>query len=480
MTPPSRGKKLGSVTFVVDERISREKQSLLARTVNAIRPFVDLKMEAGSITETELVKKLEVEQPSLVLVPWYRYLAWSRVEALYGLTRTTGPTFAGYFCEPIAPYELGEHADHLRTILFDFGSTTPAEVVLLIKSLIIDTRRAGMKPLLENGTPIYTEAWFSGTGLGTRMDSVLGLQEVSNNLDWKKRAASIRICLSSLWSLVYEEGPGKSDFHQAITASSPKAYFQVGADRRCLVMRLCYTMPIWGPKETLSAFWPKSDKPNSAAQLLLRHADFVRVHRIPENNDIEVVAGFLASAPAERAPDSVHGIWVEPLAASLVMEMPFQAPGPGVPQLTLLPNSPGVEQMQVRQRAKEQEKTTSEIGDKILELKRELAERDALIRDLRAGGVGTALPLPPPDAEALLDAFQEKYMEACFQISQFEKQITELETRKGSRLEIETLRNRMESLLAREQGWIKRIAAALDYYKTSVGTRVPRKKASGE
>lgn len=474
--PPN---KIGQITFVLDERLSREKQSLLARTVNALRPFADLKMESGSITETELLKKLEGAPPGLVLAPWYRYLAWSKVEALYGLTRTSGPTFAGYFCEPVLPYELGETADHLRAILLDFGTSTPAEVALLIKSLMVDTQRAGIKPLLDANAPIYTEAWFASAGQGSRMDTVLALPEIAGNPDWAKRAAAIRICLSALWSLVYEEGPGKSEFQQAITASSPKAYFQLGADRRCLAMRLCYTMPMWGPKEALAAFWPQVDRPSSAPQLLRRHADLVRVHRIPENNDIEVTIGFFATAGAERAPESIHTLWVEPLSASVVLEVPFQAPGAegSSVQLRPLPGAPSNEISLNQGKARELERNASETAQKIQELKREIAARDNLIRELRTGGVGTAMPIPPPDAESLLEAFQEKYFEAKYQIRQFELQILDLEERKGSRMEIDALRNRMDILLAREQGWVQRLTAALEIYRESA--RAKKAKLGG-
>lgn len=464
-----RSKKSGSIFFVMDERLSREKSTLLARTINALRTIADIHVITGGISEEDLLKKLEEKTPQLVLAPWYRYLAWSRVEAFYGLTRTSGPTFAGYFCEPLLPYELGETADHLRAILLDFGSLSPSEVTMLVKALLSDTRRAGLLPLLESGTTVYCENWYSGQGLGARMDTLLSLPEIANS-DWSRRGNAIRVCMNALWSLIYDDGPGKSDFHQAITPSSPKAYFQVAADRRLLTLRLCYTMPAWGPKEALTAFWPDKKKFAAAPQLLLRFADFVRVHRITENNDIEIVAAFLSSRvqpETDAAADAVRTLWIEPLTARLVSEVPFESPSPVAPHLKPLPPIPGAGEPKLHARSAQgaQERFIMDAAVKIRDLKKLLTERDEMIRDLRAGGVGTAQPLPPPDAESLLEAFQERYFEARFQIRQFEIQIHQMESRGVTPQEIETIRLKMQALANREQAWIRKLAQAIEAYR---------------
>lgn len=468
MRSHSGPRKLGSILVVADERLSREKQAILARTLNALRTVADLKLIGGANgapSEDELLKHLEQKPYQLVLAPWYRYLAWTRVEAFYGLTRTNGPTFAGYFCEPIQPYELGEEADHLRAILLDLGSLQPHESILLIKSLADDKKRSGLLPLLEADTQIYCENWYSGQGLGLRMDAVMGLPEIANT-DWSKRGNAIRCCLTALWSLIYEEGPGKSEFHQAITANSPKAYFQVGSDRRSLVMRLCYSMSSWSHKDALRAFWPRGNQPSSPYQLLLRHADFVRVHRIAENTDLEITAGLVTSAPAERDGEHVRSLWIEPLTAHAVSEVPFEAPSPSSSHLKLLPTvSLADSRLRSESAAQARERFIVDAAVKIRDLKKLLTERDELIRELRSGGIGTAAPLPPPDMEALLEAFQERFFDARYQIRQFELQIAEMEKKGATAEEIEGLRARMRQLAEKEKEWLRTLAATLEAQK---------------
>src|SRR5579859_558845 len=143
--------KLPTIAFVFDERLSRQRGAILTRIVNSIRQYAKIELISGKISEEELLKKLENAQYDLVLAPWYRYLAWSKIEGFYGLTRTSGPTFAGYFCESILPYELGEQADHYRAILLDFCNLDVAAIRLLMKSLLADARRTGILPLLSQG-----------------------------------------------------------------------------------------------------------------------------------------------------------------------------------------------------------------------------------------------------------------------------------------------------------------------------------------
>jgi hypothetical protein len=323
------------------------------------------------------------------------------------------------------------------------------------------------------------------------MDQVLALAEISKS-DWIARATSVRIALSALWSLVYEEGPGKSEFAQTITGSSPKAYFQVAADKNALLLRLCYTMSSWSPKDTLAHFWPDAKALASPAQLLLRYCDFTRVHIVSETNDVEIVAGFLASKPSEKTPNEVRTFWVEPLAPNLISEIPFEAPGPDAPQLKPLSATAGISPQKAArnletefgsspsQSQSEDTDDTIPAGDptnppahskdrfliraakKIQELKALLLDRDQTIRELRSGGVGTSKPLPPPDAEALLEAFQGKYFEAKYQIRQIELKIVEMETQGATPAEVQALKMRMAELAAREREWIKTLAATID------------------
>jgi len=454
----------------MDERISRERAQIVMRVVNTLRHSAEIVVMGGGTTEDELLKKLEERNVHLVLLPWYRYLAWSKAEAFFGLTRTNGPTIAGYFADQLRPYELGDPADHLRAIFLDFAHLTTHESLVLLRSLIPDFRRAGIRPLIDPTTPIYCENWYGGQGHGTRIETILSMSEIAND-EWQKRAAALRISLMALWSLVYEEGPGKGEFAQAAAGRTPKAYFQMGVDRHSLMLRLCYSMGSMSPKDALGAFWPNAEHPTAPAQLLTRYADFVRVHTIAEAGDVEITVGFFPSAPADKAPQDTHTLWIEPLSAQVVTEVPFEAPSPANPYLRALPGSPAAAQAAPthkgpttvgEEETRAKERFIFNAASKIRELKKALYDRDEVIKELRSGGVGTAPSMPPPDAEGLLEAFQERYFEARYQIRQFEIQIRDAETLGASPQALEQLRQKIQGLILKEQQWIQKIAQTLE------------------
>ena len=465
-------KKLGSIAFVVDERLSRERAAILNRSINALRQIAHVEVIPGDIRELDLVKKLELQTYQLVVVPWYRYLQWSKVEAFYGLTRNSGPTFAGYFCEGVLPYELGEQADHFRAILLDFSELATSELTDLIACLVQDIKRSGLRPLLEPSTQIYTENWQGNAGLGAKMDSIMAIPEILNT-DWTKRANAIRIALCALWSLVYDEGPGKGELLQAIAGKSPRAYFQLGVDNSFLAMRLVFSAPNWTPKDALAAFWPDSKNATAPSQLLMKYSDFLRVHTVSDTTDVEIVVGYYKSAPSVNAHQNVHTLWVEPISANLIDEIPFMQPSAQARHLKPFPelSADGIAKPSVDPTATSREyKFILEAARKIRELKKVLITKDQLLQELRSGGVGTSQPLPPPDAESLLDAFQERYCDARFQIRQFELRIVELQKKGASEAELEALRLRIAALTSREQSWIKKIASTLEAYRDAKKT----------
>ncbi|OFZ17943.1 MAG: hypothetical protein A2X94_08600 [Bdellovibrionales bacterium GWB1_55_8] len=451
---------------MVDPRLSRERANLLTRTINALRHIAEIELLPGDALEEEILQKIQATPYHLVLVPWYRYFNWSRVEAHFGLTRTRGPTFAGYHCDHLTSLDIGSQAEHLRTILLDFGGMTSNEAVLICRSLLHEARRSGIQPLLKPSTPIYCENWYASQGLGNRLDSILGLPEITT-AGWAERSATIRMILVALWGLIYEDGPGKSELGQG-TSQTPRAAFQFAADEQSMVFRLNYAMPSWTPKTAVTSLWPTSGHPSSNFQFLLRYADFIRLHTLSENPMIELVVGLLPSAASKRNYGTIHTVWVEQIAPQLVTEPPFDLPGPNAPRLRLLPTAPVF-----AQKPRPAESDEGRAKDRFLNraitdirlLRGVLAEREELIKDLRSGGVSTAPPIPPPDAEALLEAFQERYFEARYQIRQFEIQIAELEKRNAGPEEIETLRKKMEALSSRENAWIRKLLKTIQVYR---------------
>lgn len=452
---------------MIDERLSRDRRGILTRLIASVRHFATIQILHGEVDETTLLQKIQAEPFQLVLAPWYHYLSWSKTEAHYGRTRTSGPTFAGYFCEPIPPLQLGSQADHLRAILLDFTHLQPSESCKLIRSLLHDSLRTGITPLLDSNASVYCENWMNHQGQGLRVDQILKLPEISQ-FEWTARAPAIRVVLSALWGLIYEEGPGKSEFAQAISGGTrPRAYFEIGCDAHTLVFRLWYSMPGWGPKNALTQFWPNPEKPTAAPQFLLKFADFLRVHTIEGTGDVEVVVGLFASRPSEKAHSQIHSLWIEPIASHLISEIPFEGPNPRQPWLKALPGIPagaqqaGSKKEQGQDLLQAKDRFIAEATQKIRKLQREIEQRDELIRDLKTGGVGTAKVLPIPDPESLLEAFQERYFEAEMQLKQFEMRIAEIEQKGASATEIQALQEKMATLSARQQGWIRQLASTL-------------------
>lgn len=461
------GQKLGRIAICIDNRLTREKKSALTRLVNAMRCFADVQQYASNPNEEQFIEFLQKDGPfHLVLLPWYRYLSWNKVEAFFGLTRSTGPTVAGYHSELLEYRDFGEYSEQMRCILLDFDSNPMQDILLTVQILLQEKLRSGIRPLLTLNTPIYTENWYASHGIGMRLESVLTLPEIKDS-DWAHRSNSIRLILCSLWSLIYEEGPAKSDFGQPHSQKTPKACFQIGISPTNLAFRLCYFMPSWTPKTTLRFFWPNPQKPSDSAQILLKYSDWLRVHTFSDEHLIEVTTCLLPSQPSETRHEGMHTLWIDTLATTLVSEPPFELPRPEAPHLKSL-HTPVLSAVKTQNKESDNDaksRLLNEAANKIIELKHQLKEREELIRDLKSGGVGTAPPLPPPDIETLIESFQERYFEARFQIRQFEHEITRLETQGSSLHETETLRIKMKDLMRRELTWIQALENTIEEFR---------------
>ncbi len=470
-----------SILLITDERLSNEKAAILIRCLSRVRQnFTIETIQGHEITEEQLVQKLKQAKVQLILLPLHRYQTWNRIDGLLGTRRTSGPTVAGYFCEAVPFFALTDPTNQQRKIIFDFLNLTAEEILILVRSLLQESERSGIKPLLPPNTPIYCENWYGCQGQGNRTDYVLNIPEIIKS-DWIKRSSSIRIILSALWGLVYEEGPGKVGYGQTSGSTITKAYLQLAASKQCLIFKLFYyTIPHQTPRDAIKQFWPDKTKPARPGQLLLKYADFLRVHTIHETSDIEIVVGLFPSAPAEVAPDQIHTLWIEPLSARLVSEPPYEAPGPHAPHLRALPvvslESPKPRIVDKLKSGPDpaNDRIVHEATSKIRELKAVIREREATIQELRSGGVGSSPPLPPPDAEGLLEAFQLKYFEARFQIRQFEIQIHEIQKKGANSEQVKELRLKMEALANREKAWIKEIMKTLENYHQS--NQKPQKK----
>jgi hypothetical protein len=315
--------------------------------------------------------------------------------------------------------------------------------------------------------------WSNGHEFGRKLDSVFSVPELVQS-EWSKRVAAIRILFHSLWSMTFGESFGGPERTLVNPATRPaKGYFQLGMDSNFFVMRLICPTLKKTHRQLLSSLWPDSEDIFSCSQLLIKYADFVRVHAIAESSSLEITVALMKSAPSQISRGLFQTHWIEPVTEKIFSELPFELPNARSPYLKKLPSTRDALAVAPAAPAPPAPPILGETGNrlvvqaanKIKELTQLLVSRDELIKELRMGGVGTAPPLAPPDAGALLEAFQQKYFETRYQIRQFELQIGDLEKRAESPREIEILRLKIAQLHAQETAWIKKLAATIEMYR---------------
>ncbi len=470
------------IIWVIDEKISRssERKQSLTHILSVLREKAEIQLlHSPSVKEGQdlLLKKLEEQEYQLALAPVDSYLAWTKIENLFGKLKTAGPVFSGYTMDTLPARTIQNANDRYRLGLLDLANLAPAESAKLIFSLCSDATRIGVESFLDPNALVYVEMWQNDSLLGSRLEAVLSLPEIQQ-FGWNKRANAIRICLSGLHSLVNEEGKGQSELAKALGSKNGRAYFQIGADKQCMIFRVYTRSPFGSPKEVLGAFLPNPEKPVSGPQLLLRYADFVRIHPVAETADLEITVGLWASAPSEKTSNEIHTLWFDPVTQNVMMnEAPYLMPGAEFPFLRALPNGPVAKpvaepKMSISapsEAEKAKDRQLLEAKAKILDLKHEISERDSIIRELKSGGVGTAPPLPPPDTESLLDAFKEHYQIAKDQIAALRQQIQQAEQGGASPKSLEHLKQQIILLTNQEKNWIRKLSSTFEAFRAAKG-----------
>jgi hypothetical protein len=114
------------------------------------------------------------------------------------------------------------------------------------------------------------------------------------------------------------------------------------------------------------------------------------------------------------------------------------------------------------------ESSATESARKIAELTEKLASREAMITELRSGGVGLkasgAAKGGPMEFEQLADAFQQRYFDTRLQVKQLEVQIADLARSGDNPQELEDLKMQLDAITHREQVWVKKLAATIEMF----------------
>ncbi len=447
-----QGAKPFTIGFVTDPCLSREKTQIALRALNTLRNFAEIRYYPGTLSEEELVERVKQETLDLLLVPWHAYLHYQKLEAQFGLTRTHGPTMAGYFAEDVSPVELQEEDHHFRAILIDLNRLATGEASNIIRSLLRDSTRWGLRALLQPATNLHFETWTAQIGLGFRIDTILNLPEIANG-HWAKRANSVRVLVSALWSLIFDNGPGKADRQRNGADRTARAYFEVGVDAHCLGIRLCYVETGWKAKDVLHQFWPGALTPSTAGQIVFQYSDLVRVHVDPESSEIEVVCTLFPSGPAERAMDLLRTLWIEPLSNMTRLERFTESPEtqehfhrPLVTHHALIGNA----------------------AEKIEELRKEIDDKTKEIDDLRSKTTIKENVFIYPaglEGEQLIDLVNRRLAEIKAKMKGINSQFQALrQDRTDDLKEAGKLMKELRELQAQQKSWIARLTEIVDTY----------------
>ena len=166
----------------------------------------------------------------------------------------------------------------------------------------------------------------------------------------------------------------------------------------------------------------------------------------------------------QRGPIPVH---------ELITEIPFLVTDGDQPSLTPLPKVSTTQNVQSSVQGNEATaRHMQQMKLKLHELHRGIRERDDLIRQLKSGGVGTARSLPPPDAEALLEAFHERYFETRFKIRELQIQLDKIAAKNTplqTNQETHRLQREMAMLESKMRSWLRKISSLIEAYQKEAG-----------
>lgn len=391
-TNPLKNRK--SVLFLLDERLPHERARVLTLTINALRTVFQVQTVSGGANEEVFLTQLAQKSYDIVLVPWYRYLAWHQVQAKI-LQSGAETSFCSYSAGSLFPYELGEFGGNSRFIHIDLCHLQQTEILQTLKLLAQNNSKSGLTPLLTNPRGYYFESWTKADSLGQKLDSISAIPDFKEE-PWKSRLSAIQLSTQAVWNwmLMY-----KNTASTEWTASR----FELAIHEKVLCLRFCFSARGLASKDGVRWFWPNSQVLGSPSEVLLKYCDFVRVHPLLDQEKIELTLCFFPSAPSIKASQEMHTLWVEPVHSSTITEPMVAEGAPAFNEFKKLPVVQGT--------TVQQSEAGVDFSAQIWTLKKAIMEKDEIIHDLRSGGVSLPPPLAPPETEELIDALGERFLE---------------------------------------------------------------------
>lgn len=411
------------IALILDSRLSRERRHIFDRLVYALQGHAEVHDLPVKDDESWVLNHLQQNLYHLVLAPWDLYLRWNRVEAFYGLTRTSGPTFAGYIADPAQCVEIHAPAGYQRVMILDYSQLSRDIAVKLTLAIAEDRQRWGLLPVIEKKSVIFSKI-LEKTEDTDLFDLIQSKVPFLSDGPWKKRSLQIQSALIALRELLFKE------------LSRQKILLQFHGHQESLIVRICADIPSWtSPSHALSTFLVPDAEFSEwrPGKMLRRCSDWMRIHFVAETKQLEITLGYLESAPSLEQKDGTHTIWIEPVSPPLAQEQDEPSH-----ETQWIENSPA-------RHTPETPVWDEKLVSENTQLREKIKKIETQIQELVSGGVGQITQsLAPPDSESLWEAFQERYLDLTYQIQHAEKEIqgAPIERRIHLKVKLDSLRKK--------------------------------------
>lgn len=299
------------IAFIFDDRLSHDRKMVFSRVITILKAKYHFEVLSSSFTEKDLIDHLKEHEYAMILLPWHKYLSWKKIESHFGSMRLQGPTVAGYFADAVLPFELSHMPPFNRMILLDLYRFDQFEMEMVLGALIPPSKRSGFTGIFQKNTPIYFSDWFDYDSSSTRCIDAVMNSSLLHSSQWNQRAHSLRLSLTSLWSLCFSN-------RRSYPNNTPCAFLEIAEHHKCLVVKLAFESSELTLKNVMECLWPNGEKRHESISELKKHTDFLRVQFFPESHTIEITAFYMHEAPVIHFPGEVRGFWIEPLKNNFV------------------------------------------------------------------------------------------------------------------------------------------------------------------
>jgi hypothetical protein len=295
------------IAFIYDDRLSHDRKTVFTRTMTVLKAKLNMDIIPSTLAENEVLELIEKNEYSLIILPWYKYLAWKKIESHFGALTLQGANVAGYFADAILPFEFTKMPNFNRLILLDFYRFDQTEIEMMINALAHDKNKSGITAFLERNTQIFHTRWHGQDHANTRCIDAIMNAPLFKATQWNARMSAMRIYFTSLWTLCFRE-------RHTLQNTDSCAEVEITEVNKRLVVRFLFENHDLTLKHTMAHLWPSdTEEKDLTVRELVKHSDFLRIQHFPETHQIEIVAFFTMDAPSIQYPSEVRGFWIEPL-----------------------------------------------------------------------------------------------------------------------------------------------------------------------